>query len=1221
MGIVNKYGGKCVACATWVGEGAGEAFSEVEDDGTRRWRVRCLACAPDGGVGVVGADAARAPRPGQGAPVARLWCVDGGDVACRPASFLGDVAFAAFKVAMDKGGAKFVAQLGRCARCDAWCDGVAPFTAGVPTGAAPCPTCGGELEDARPSNRAPMAAVPGLVAALRDASIVVEVAPDLAARLQAQADAARTMAAQADARMGTIVADLAARGDTLWRFQQHGILFLAERMGALLADEQGLGKLQPVDAQVITPKGWRAIGSLTPGDRVIGSNGQATRVTGVFPQGVRPSFRVTLSDGASVEAGAEHLWAVEYLKGGRTWTRLTLTTDQLRLRPMFGTLDLAKTNLRVPMLSAPVEFARKIRDRLPIAPYALGALIANGSLAHGTPQLVFGVRDWEDVRPKLRLELSAPRRYGNTVHVCALGLIDAVRYLCLAVLSRYKRIPPLYLRAAPAERLLLLQGLMDADGHVTPIGNKVMYSTMSPGLAKDVVELVEGLGGLASVRSYDRTWEGKGVEFSVRIRCPAWVTPFTVAFKAGRYRPSSRSRPCRYVKTIEYVRDVESVCIAVDAPDRLYATEHCILTHNTVQALLAVPKGARALVVAPAVVRGNWAKETRRWRPDLRVVTLEGRGALDVWPAPHELVVLSWESLSDDAPKACPSDLVLIGDEVHRVKAGPKKTRTAAKWHLVQAAVRAAGGRVWGLSGTPVENLDMEMWHVLEACGGLGVEAFGKKTTFRKLQQGDSATYARAAKTVVLRRLKSEVLKDLPPKVREVHRATIDAETRRQLDAILQRIVAAACERRVAEARKAWHEASAATARAIEEDGPDLWRSTLVDGLPFDEAAVRAVALADVKESIELAFDGKLPIPFECISQVKSILATAKVQTSQAILDEWEDVDAGTTKDEVGQRLYANPILFFSAHVHPVHAVAARPGWAKILGETPPGERTKLVAEFQAGRYAGLAITIRAGGVGITLTRSSRELFNDLEWTPSKNVQAEDRAHRIGQDATSVQIARVVADHVLDERILEILDAKERIIAQVVETAARGADERPESAASHVEATLAAVQVASTNGTGATTIALRAERGDDEAAAATWADANEREGMADEFLRSVVAQWRRGHRRLTERQWGALVARHRRWGEAKAANVVRAPADDVERWTSEALATLAGVCDGAVRRDDVGFNAHDAATGHGLATRASIAGLTDGEWRFAARLLRKYHRQVGVAPGATGGGA
>lgn len=99
---------------------------------------------------------------------------------------------------------------------------------------------------------------------------------------------------------------------------------LTRRTGRLLLmDEMGLGKLQPVSEPVLTPQGWRPIGDLRVGDPIIGRDGGVHLVTGVFPQGIRAVFRVTLTDGSWTRAGDEHLWAVKddnALHRGRDWS-------------------------------------------------------------------------------------------------------------------------------------------------------------------------------------------------------------------------------------------------------------------------------------------------------------------------------------------------------------------------------------------------------------------------------------------------------------------------------------------------------------------------------------------------------------------------------------------------------------------------------------------------------------------------------------------------------------------------------------------------------------------------------------------------------------------------------------------------------------------------------------------------------------------------------------
>ncbi|MBW3243399.1 hypothetical protein KUV57_12065 [Epibacterium sp. DP7N7-1] len=94
-------------------------------------------------------------------------------------------------------------------------------------------------------------------------------------------------------------------------FQKGGIQMVVNGgTGAIIADDMGLGKAQPLDAKVLTPIGWRFMGDLEKGDFVIGSNGKPTEVIGVYPQGEKEIFRVTFSDGSSTECCEEHLWSV-----------------------------------------------------------------------------------------------------------------------------------------------------------------------------------------------------------------------------------------------------------------------------------------------------------------------------------------------------------------------------------------------------------------------------------------------------------------------------------------------------------------------------------------------------------------------------------------------------------------------------------------------------------------------------------------------------------------------------------------------------------------------------------------------------------------------------------------------------------------------------------------------------------------------------------------------
>lgn len=560
---------------------------------------------------------------------------------------------------------------------------------------------------------------------------------------------------------------------------------------ALLGDDRGLGKAQSIHTLTLTPNGWQRLCTLRPNDYVIGSNGKRTRVTGVFPQGVRPLYNVKFSDGSSVNADAEHLWQVEYYKGGKYKSPLILTTLELLSRPKIGKLSLSKTKLYLPLLSAPAQFAPV---GLLIDPYVIGALIANGYLGGNSAVLTTNAHDWNHVKSRLDCDVGAVRHTQGCIHACIKGIMSAVRALGLNVKSAFKFIPNTYQRGTPEQRIALLQGLMDGDGSISKTRNKVTYHTTSLRLAYDVRELVEGLGGIASVRTYTREAEGKSTEYHVRMRLPTWVKPFSVTRKASRYIPQKNSAPCRMVKSVQRIAGGEAVCISVAAPDKLYVTEHCILTHNTAQAICvsdAYP--GSHVVAAPAMVVPSWRREIAKWSAQ-----------------PDSYYVYSYEEfqaaskLSEPKKRAgkrpllpLPQASIIILDEAQYISESRSKRSQA-----IHAYCRGNPSMLrLALSGTPINSRVKNIWHLLDVLfpgvfgsfwnftkrycdghyssikgrGGEEIQAWeaGGHSNLEELQ-------ARLAAFMV-RRVKSEVEIELPPKTRSVIDVELPAAVRKSI--------------------------------------------------------------------------------------------------------------------------------------------------------------------------------------------------------------------------------------------------------------------------------------------------------------------------------------------------------------------------------------------------------------------------------------------------------
>jgi hypothetical protein len=380
----------------------------------------------------------------------------------------------------------------------------------------------------------------------------------------------------------------------------------------------GTGKSHPLDTILQTPTGPRCIGSLAVGDLVFGRDGRPTAVTGVFPRGVLPVYRVRFRDGTSVRCGADHLWKVRYATKKDTWN--VLTTAQLVERGLKRNPGSGSYKYSIPLCD-PVQYPKA---ELAFDPYTVGALIGDGSLTGNGPVLSCSDAD-ADILERVRGTLSADyrlKRHGTGGSCPQYYISDAasdgprapnrlmaeIRRLELDVLSAHKRIPKEYLRSCVEDRVALLQGLMDTDG--TSSGNRVRFSTTSPQLAEDVKELVQSLGGVAIVAKYDRD-EIRAVEWEVRVRVT--FNPFHCARKAAGWRASTKNPPVRYISGIEEEGAAEEqVCISVAAEDHLYLTEGFAATHNTTEAVqmgIAICLPYEGAMVYHFDLERAWSKE------------------------------------------------------------------------------------------------------------------------------------------------------------------------------------------------------------------------------------------------------------------------------------------------------------------------------------------------------------------------------------------------------------------------------------------------------------------------------------------------------------------------------------------------------------------------------------------------------------------------------------
>jgi SWI/SNF-related matrix-associated actin-dependent regulator 1 of chromatin subfamily A len=401
---------------------------------------------------------------------------------------------------------------------------------------------------------------------------------------------------------------------------------------------------------------------------------------------------------------------------------------------------------------------------------------------------------------------------------------------------------------------------------------------------------------------------------------------------------------------------------------------------KTIEALatLEADSAYPAVVVCPASLKLNWLRELECWLPDRTVQALVGTGParptapLSGMATGAEITVVNYDIVAarlGELRSLEPRALVL--DESHYCKNAAAK-RTQAVQRL--SAVVPQDGLVLALTGTPVMNRPAELISQLRILGRLG--DFGSGAQFGKRFRGPDAhlrLHWHLRSRCFVRRLKADVLPQLPAKRRAIVPVELDNEPEYRL-----------AERDLI----AW-----------------------LQSQPLDLGQLRAKVAAALRAERLVR-----------LNALKLLAARGKLAAALAWIHDF---------CSSGERL-----VVFAHHREIQRALLGRfPTALHILGEDSHAARDAALRAFQApdGPENQLVIcSIEVAGQGLTLTRSSNVVFLELDWTPAKHDQAEDRCHRIGQE-DSVNASYILAAGTIDETIATLLERKRAVIGAVTD--------------------------------------------------------------------------------------------------------------------------------------------------------------------------------------------
>ena len=361
------------------------------------------------------------------------------------------------------------------------------------------------------------------------------------------------------------------------------------------------GKALSLDTPIPTPNGWSTMAAIDIDDEIFDEAGNPTKVVAVSPVMLgRPCYRVRFNDGEEIVADAEHRWFTSSdkarrsvrstaAKRGKREHTLPKGTDQ-RWKHTFPsvvtTSDIASSIWAQGKINHHVVNAKPLQmpvAALPISPYILGCWLGDGTSA--SAHLTVGDEDAAQMAVAIGAEGQRVTRhqYAARTGTWRLHGLDAPLRAC--GLLKNKHIPLKYLRASEPQRLALLRGLMDTDGHCAKDGT-CEFTTVNERIAEGFYDLACGLGCRVKRMVGRATLNGRDCGLKYRFQFSPPFRAFTIERKASRQRmpnePYRGRTKYRSIVACEPVSSVPVKCLAVDFASHLFLCGRGMIpTHNT----------------------------------------------------------------------------------------------------------------------------------------------------------------------------------------------------------------------------------------------------------------------------------------------------------------------------------------------------------------------------------------------------------------------------------------------------------------------------------------------------------------------------------------------------------------------------------------------------------------------------------------------------------------
>ena len=372
-----------------------------------------------------------------------------------------------------------------------------------------------------------------------------------------------------------------------------------------LLGEPKIGKEQPISEPVLLKDGWTPMGDVKVGDKIYGQDGKMYDVTGVFPQGVKDVYEITFSDKTKTRCGIEHLWHVhtkkqrENMRKNGDYRFVVKSLEEIikdyKKEHQSNPYNSCHYKYSVP-INSEIEFTQV--EKLPLDPYILGLLLGDGGFTGSvvtftSPEeelfnqleeelkhmgLQLNCRDFENHKQATIIKEENNNSKNNILNTL---LSELNLFGCD---SRQKFIPKQYIYSSIENRIKILSGIINTDGHIHE-GISIYVCSYSEKLAKDVAELARSLGFIAIFGNWDRTNESSTRKYENEIEYRVTIIgDYSKLHLSEKHKNKLKQRCWEYCKSIidiQLVGQEESQCIMVNNPSNLYITNDYIVTHNT----------------------------------------------------------------------------------------------------------------------------------------------------------------------------------------------------------------------------------------------------------------------------------------------------------------------------------------------------------------------------------------------------------------------------------------------------------------------------------------------------------------------------------------------------------------------------------------------------------------------------------------------------------------